>query len=294
VYPLTHFADDSDDGQMAIYKHLWDFNSKAGHNIITHSKWLRRVQFLRRSRQLHLQVINEKCRLFEKRQQPTHYVWEALVILVAKLLFEDHYQVIHWNKVPALPSVKQSCVPSDPQFGYFGPHGIYSVSKLFTSVIMGEAVGSDICWIPIGAVKFHKLQGKTTKPKNEQKNFDAMSAQRQNGPVDEDKIKNPHECIVCDLDNEQRERACQGLLYTATSRATTLGDIKTEKGSATHFCGLNFHLSRLITEEQSHVDSKRLAKTDHEFGKTTCDVVFGSGGWGNPSMMNLVGDNSQI
>jgi hypothetical protein len=71
--------------------------------------------------------------------------------------------------------------------------------------------------------------------------FQGLSA----GPVDKGKIKNPYECIVCDPDKKQYEGACPGLLYTATSRATTLGDVKTGKSSAIYFNGPHFKEERV-------------------------------------------------
>ena len=50
--------------------------------------------------------------------------------------------------------------------------------------------------------------------------FQGMSA----GPVDEGKIKNMYDVIVCDPDEKSFQGTVLGLLYTATSRATTLGD----------------------------------------------------------------------
>lgn len=44
------------------------------------------------------------------------------------------------------------------------------------------------------------------------------------GPVDAGKIPNPYECIVCDPHDMGAETKHLGVLYTALSRATTLGD----------------------------------------------------------------------
>ena len=54
--------------------------------------------------------------------------------------------------------------------------------------------------------------------------------------MDEGKIKNMFECIICDPDDGKFESSALGLLCTAVSRATTLGD---EDGlnSAIYFIG---------------------------------------------------------
>lgn len=56
------------------------------------------------------------------------------------------------------------------------------------------------------------------------------------GPVDAGKIPNVFECIVCDPDENQYEGKALGLLYTAVSRATTLGD-DDGRNSAIYFTG---------------------------------------------------------
>jgi hypothetical protein len=70
--------------------------------------------------------------------------------------------------------------------------------------------------------------------------FQGLSA----GPVDEGKIPNMHECIVCDPDIQGSECRATGLLHTGTSRATTLGD-KDGLNSAIYFQGPNFTKSRI-------------------------------------------------
>jgi len=64
------------------------------------------------------------------------------------------------------------------------------------------------------------------------------------GPVDEGKIKNMYDVIVCDPDEKRFEGSSLGLLYTAVSRATTLGD---EDGlnSAIYFTGKDFKGRRI-------------------------------------------------
>ena len=61
--------------------------------------------------------------------------------------------------------------------------------------------------------------------------------------MDEGKIPNMFECIICDPGERKREAIALGLFYTATSRATTLGD---EDGlnSAIYFEGKDFVESR--------------------------------------------------
>ena len=64
------------------------------------------------------------------------------------------------------------------------------------------------------------------------------------GPVDEGKIPNMYESIICDPDKKQYEASALGLFYTALSRATTLGD---ENGlnSAIYFTGDEFTEERI-------------------------------------------------
>lgn len=70
--------------------------------------------------------------------------------------------------------------------------------------------------------------------------FQGLSA----GPVDEGKIKNMYECIICDPDGQHAETRATGLLYTALSRATTFGD---EDGlnSAIYFMGQDLTTERI-------------------------------------------------
>lgn len=65
------------------------------------------------------------------------------------------------------------------------------------------------------------------------------------GPVDPGKIENMYQCIICDPDEKRFEGTSSiGLLYTAISRATTLGD---EDGlnSAIYFDGKHFKEERI-------------------------------------------------
>ena len=70
--------------------------------------------------------------------------------------------------------------------------------------------------------------------------FQGMSA----GPVDHGKIKNMYDVIVCDPDEKSFEGTALGLLYTATSRATTLGS---DNGldSAIYFTGQSMRPDRI-------------------------------------------------
>ena len=91
--------------------------------------------------------------------------------------------------------------------------------------------------------------------------FQGLSA----GPVDEGKIKNPYECIICDPDLKQFEGKSLGLLYTAVSRATTLGDIKDGKNSAIYFNGKEFteeRIRRLVYCNRSNKKFKYAQKRD--------------------------------
>ena len=64
------------------------------------------------------------------------------------------------------------------------------------------------------------------------------------GPVDKGKIPNMYQCIICDPDEKKYEGTSLGLLYTALSRATTLGD-KDGLNSAIYFTGGTFKEQRI-------------------------------------------------
>ena len=64
------------------------------------------------------------------------------------------------------------------------------------------------------------------------------------GPVDEGKIKNMFDVIICDPDEGKFENSALGLLYTAVSRATTLGD-KDGLNSAIYFIGEHMNEERI-------------------------------------------------
>lgn len=70
--------------------------------------------------------------------------------------------------------------------------------------------------------------------------FQGLSA----GPVDEGKIANMYECIICDPDIKASEVRATGLFYTALSRATTLGD-DDGLNSAIYFTGNNITRDRI-------------------------------------------------
>ena len=78
---------------------------------------------------------------------------------------------------------------------------------------------------PAHARTIHKFQGQTA------------------GPVDPGKPPNQYEVLMCDPDERRYESTCMGLLYTAISRATTLGD-ESGRGSAIYFFGSHFDESR--------------------------------------------------
>lgn len=82
------------------------------------------------------------------------------------------------------------------------------------------------------------------------------------GPVDKGKIPNPYECIICDPDEKKFEGTSLGLLYTALSRATTLGD-ETGLNSAIYFTGGEFkehRIQRLTKMKGSNQDFKMATK----------------------------------
>ena len=70
--------------------------------------------------------------------------------------------------------------------------------------------------------------------------FQGLSA----GPVDKGKIPNMYDCIICDPDIQGAECRATGLLCTAASRATKLGD-KDGLNSAIYFQGRDFTRSRI-------------------------------------------------
>ena len=80
------------------------------------------------------------------------------------------------------------------------------------------------------------------------------------GPVDEAKVKNMFEVIVCDPDDGMFERSALGILYTAVSRATTLGDAD-GKNSAIYFMGQHMNerrVRRIGKKKDSMNDYKRV------------------------------------
>ena len=82
----------------------------------------------------------------------------------------------------------------------------------------------------------------------------------QAGPVDAGKPKNVHQHIICDPDEKQFEGSALGLMHTAGSRATTLGD-DNGIGSAMHFTG-NLKDSRIrnLTCKENTLHEFELAK----------------------------------
>jgi hypothetical protein len=84
--------------------------------------------------------------------------------------------------------------------------------------------------------------------------FQGLSA----GPVDEGKIPNPYDCIVCDPDKSEVEGRAVGLFYTAISRATTLGG-NDGIGSAIYFTGKDFNEVRIrMIGRKKHTDEEML------------------------------------
>ncbi len=85
------------------------------------------------------------------------------------------------------------------------------------------------------------------------------------GPVDEGKIPNMYQCIVCDPDEKKFEGTSLGLFYTATSRATTLGD-DNGLNSAIYFSGSAFNeqrirgLTKLKNSDQDFIMAKKRKK----------------------------------
>lgn len=79
---------------------------------------------------------------------------------------------------------------------------------------------------PAYARTIHKFQGLTA------------------GPVDEGKIPNMHKVLIVDPDEKHFEGKALGLLYTAVSRATTLGD-DDGLNSAIYFDGADFKPDRI-------------------------------------------------
>jgi hypothetical protein len=81
------------------------------------------------------------------------------------------------------------------------------------------------------------------------------------GPTDPGKPQNMYKCIVCDPDEKKWEGTALGLLYTAVSRATTLGD---ENGlnSGIYFTGSDFKAHRIynLYKKQNSIDEFELAQ----------------------------------
>lgn len=64
------------------------------------------------------------------------------------------------------------------------------------------------------------------------------------GPVPEGKPKNIYDVVICDVDEKQQEGVALGLLYTAVSRGTTLGN-DDGSDSAVYFQGTTFKPERI-------------------------------------------------
>ena len=76
------------------------------------------------------------------------------------------------------------------------------------------------------------------------------------GPVDPGKIPNSYDCIVCDPHDTTAERNHLGVLYTAISRATTLGD-DNGLNSAFYFIGNN------VTQERFQNIGRKQGSRDY-------------------------------
>lgn len=74
------------------------------------------------------------------------------------------------------------------------------------------------------------------------------------GPVDEGKLPNMYHHIICDPDIRASEARATGLLYTAISRATTLGD-DDGLNSAIYFQGNNLTRDRIqnVTMQNNNI-----------------------------------------
>ena len=84
--------------------------------------------------------------------------------------------------------------------------------------------------------------------------FQGLSA----GPVDEGKIPNPYDCIVCDPDKNEVEGRAVGLFYTAISRATTFGG-PDGLGSAIYFTGKDYNEVRVrMIGKKKHTNAEML------------------------------------
>ena len=86
------------------------------------------------------------------------------------------------------------------------------------------------------------------------------------GPTKPGKPENMYKCIVCDPDEKKWEGNAIGLLYTAVSRATTLGD---EDGlnSAIYFTGSDFKADRIqhLYKKKDSFDDYTLAAKRKEW-----------------------------
>ena len=111
-------------------------------------------------------------------------------------------------------------------------HHFFACQKLVPIPIVSSVCKKRCClrkYVPLTlafARTIHKFQG--------------LSA----GPVNEGKIPNMYKYIICDPDLGTFEGSNPGLLYTAISRATTLGE-DDGLGSAIYFEGADFNASRI-------------------------------------------------
>ena len=92
--------------------------------------------------------------------------------------------------------------------------------------------------------------------------FQGLSA----GPVDNGKIPNMYDVLICDPDEKYVEGMALGLFYTALSRATTFGDNDGLK-SAIYFCGNAFCEARVrnLTHKSNSNEEFKPAKNRHKW-----------------------------
>ena len=118
-------------------------------------------------------------------------------------------------------------------------------------------------WLPLTlayARTIHKFQGLTA------------------GPNEPNKPPNMYKCIFCDPDEKQYEGTAIGLLYTAVSRATTLGQ-DNGKNSGIYFIGTDFKKSRIynLYKKKNSLDDYEMAakrkKWVQHLAKNTKDLA---------------------
>ena len=106
--------------------------------------------------------------------------------------------------------------------------------------------------------------------------FQGLSA----GPVDAGRQPNMYDVVVCDPDEKSVEGSALGLLYTAVSRGTTLGD-DNGLNSAVYFTGSSFkperirHLTHKSTDgKEFHLATKRRIWVNHLKSQAEASLPF--------------------